>query len=151
MRIAMPCGHGRRRNRWTRHKPNCETDFRSLRPGVPQAIHNCGRQSERRRATAPFVAIPTSLPVVRLIRVILVPLPAQGQIAVADVKARLTKSAPGQMMAEGLCPKKVSGTLCIVYAAGRTTIRTVPDTFFGQSLAEDQHSRWQHGREATDR
>src|SRR5262249_19440591 len=38
---------------------------------------------------------------------------------------------------ERALPKKgvwnVSGTLWIVYAAGRTTIRTVPDTFFGQS------------------
>src|SRR5262249_1459727 len=55
-------------------------------------------------------------------------------------EARRDASARAAASAQSYTPQAavpfVSGTLWIVYAAGRTTIRTVPDTFFGQSPAE---------------
>src|SRR5262249_14445768 len=41
-----------------------------------------------------------------------------------------------QSRRRALPQKKMSGTLWIVYAAGRTTIRIVPDTFLGKAAPQ---------------
>jgi len=88
-----------------RHNPSSEKDFCFLQWEAPRQIARCKRRVLRELC---------SLFVVRLVRGV-GPSPVFGLVAVADIKARLTKRAAGQMM------------------------------------AEDQHSRCQYGREATDR